>query len=153
MASGMHGHQCAQVRIQIRDQARHLIVRVGGTTRTIDDGFQDAWEKHHLRSQVIFRVMESRFITAPINHDTPSTATSHSTSLDDPEPRPLITRTELNQALEVVQLYIIQTAPPRATPQDTASLMDSITTLDVAVEYLAQAALRCGLERCKGLEV
>ena len=41
---------------------------------------------------------------APINYDTPSTATSHSTSLDDSEPRPLITRTELNQALEVVQL-------------------------------------------------
>ena len=72
---------------------------------------------------------------APINHDTPSTATSHSTSLDDSEPRPLITRTELNQALEVVQLYIIQTAPQSATPQDTASLMHSIDKLDVGVEY------------------
>ena len=39
MASGMHGHQCAQVRIQVQVQARHLIVRVGGTTRMTDDGF------------------------------------------------------------------------------------------------------------------
>jgi len=35
----------------------------------------------------------------------------------------------VNQALEALQLYIIQTAPSTATPQDTASLMDSITTL------------------------
>ena len=44
MASGMHGHQCAQVRIQVQVQARHLIVRVGSTTRTTNDRFQDSWD-------------------------------------------------------------------------------------------------------------
>ena len=34
MPSGMHG-------LQFQD--RHLIVRVGGTARTTDDGFQDSW--------------------------------------------------------------------------------------------------------------
>ena len=36
--------ECAQVRIQIQVQACHLIVRLGGTTRTTDDGFQDPWD-------------------------------------------------------------------------------------------------------------
>ena len=45
------------------------------------------------------------------------------------KPRPRITRTDVNQALDVLQLYIIQTTPSTATPQSTASLMDSITTL------------------------
>ena len=44
MASGMHGHQCAQVKIRIQVQARHLIVRVGSTTRTTNDRFQDSWD-------------------------------------------------------------------------------------------------------------
>jgi len=48
---------------------------------------------------------------------------------DDSEPRPIITKTDVNQALEAVQLYIIQTAPSAATPQDTASVVDSITAL------------------------
>ena len=44
MASGMHGHQCAQVRIQIQVQARHLIVCIGGTKRMTNDRFQDCWD-------------------------------------------------------------------------------------------------------------
>ena len=44
MAFRMHGHQCTQVRIQIQVQARHLIVCVGGTMRTTNDGFQDSWD-------------------------------------------------------------------------------------------------------------
>ena len=100
MASGMHGHQCAQIRIRIQAQARNLIVRVGGTTRTTDDGFQDSWDhvtdgrqdqvqvlevsrsitivrvtyyendgfwdRHHLRSQVMFRVTKSGFMTGSL---------------------------------------------------------------------------------------
>ena len=38
MASGMHGHQCAQVRIQVQVQGRHLIVRVDPPTRTMVPG-------------------------------------------------------------------------------------------------------------------
>jgi len=52
----------------------------------------------------------------------------NSASLDDSEPGPLITRTEINQALDVLQPYIIQAALQSATPQDTGSLMDSIIT-------------------------
>ena len=55
----------------------------------------------------------------------PTSAATHNGS----EPRPIIARTEVNQALEALQLYIIQTAPSTATPQDTASIMDSIATL------------------------
>ena len=41
--------------------------------------------------------------------------------LNDSEPRPLITRTEVNHALEILQLYVTQTAPsttalPETTP-------------------------------------
>jgi len=70
---------------------------------------------------------------APLVALTP-TSTSHcaptdnSAILDGSEPRPFITRTELNQSLKDLQLYIIQTAPETAIRQDAASLMDSITT-------------------------
>ena len=47
-------------------------------------------------------------------------------SHDDSEARPIIINTDVNQALEAVQLYIIQTAPSTATLQDTASVMDCI---------------------------
>jgi len=89
----------------------------------------------------------------PSNQDDPSTASSHSASLDDSEPRPLITRTELNQALEVLQLYIIQTAPQSATPQDTASLMDSITTLtNLMWELSTKRKQQSHLEKWLGVE-
>ena len=93
IASEMHGHQCAQVRIQIQVQVRHLIVRVVPGQRRVPGllgpchglchGRQDQvqvsrsitivrvtyyandsfWDKHHLRSQVMFGVMESGFMT------------------------------------------------------------------------------------------
>ncbi|KAF8417586.1 hypothetical protein EV426DRAFT_721140 [Tirmania nivea] len=52
-----------------------------------------------------------------------------SNPLDDSEPRPLITRTEVNHALEVLQLYVIQTAPSTAALPETSALIESITTL------------------------
>ncbi|RPB21161.1 hypothetical protein L211DRAFT_851673 [Terfezia boudieri ATCC MYA-4762] len=48
---------------------------------------------------------------------------------DDSEPRPLITRTEVTHALEVFQLYVIQTAPSTAALPETSALIESITTL------------------------
>jgi len=79
-----------------------------------------------------------------------STASSHSASLDDAEPRPLI---ELNQVLEVLQVYIILTAPQRASPQDTASIMDPITTL---TNRMWKLSIKCKqqshLERCVGVD-
>ena len=45
------------------------------------------------------------------------------------EPRPLISRTEANHALEILQLYIIQTATSKAALPEKTSLIESITTL------------------------
>ena len=41
----------------------------------------------------------------------------------------MVPRAEVNQALEVLQLYVIQAAPNAAPQQQTASLIDDITTL------------------------
>jgi len=70
---------------------------------------------------------------------------------DDSKPRPIITRTEVNQALQALQLYIIQTAPSAAIPQDTASLMDSITTLTNRMwELNMKRTEQSQLEKCPG---
>ena len=52
-----------------------------------------------------------------------------SNPLDDSEPRPLITRMEVNHALEVLQLYVIQTTPSTAGLPETSTLIETITTL------------------------
>jgi len=48
--------------------------------------------------------------------------------LDGSEPRPLITRTEVNHALEVLQLYVIQTTPSIVALPETSASIESITT-------------------------
>jgi len=49
--------------------------------------------------------------------------------LDDSELRPLITRTGVNHALEILQLYVIRIAASTAVLPATTSLIESITTL------------------------
>jgi len=100
----------------------------------------DEYIPEHQANLTIGEIAAAYAPPVPSNHDKPSTASSHSASLDDSEPRPLITRTELHQALEVLQLYIIHTAPQSATPQDTASLMDSITTL---TNRILELSIKC----------
>jgi len=48
--------------------------------------------------------------------------------LDGSEPRPLITRTEVNHAPEVLQLYVIRTTPNIVALPETSALIESITT-------------------------
>ena len=72
-------------------------------------------------------------------------------TLDDSEPRPMETRAEVNQALEVLQLYVIQTAPNTAPQQQTASLMDDITTLTNRMwELNLKHKQQSHLDRCTG---
>jgi len=48
--------------------------------------------------------------------------------LDGSGPRPLITRPEVNHALEVLQLYVIRTARSIVALPETSGLIESITT-------------------------
>jgi len=48
--------------------------------------------------------------------------------LDGSGPRPLIIRTEVNHVLEVLQLYVIRTAPSIVALPETSGLIESITT-------------------------
>jgi len=48
--------------------------------------------------------------------------------LDGSEPRSLLTRTEVNHALEVPQLYVIQTTPSFVGLPETSASIESITT-------------------------
>ena len=43
----------------------------------------------------------------------------------------MVTRAEVIQALEVLQLYVIQTVPNTAPQQQTATLMGDLTTLTI----------------------
>jgi len=49
--------------------------------------------------------------------------------LDDSEPRPGMSRTEVNHALAILQLDVIPTTPSTATLLETTSSIESITTL------------------------
>jgi len=69
--------------------------------------------------------------SAPSDLPADTNPQNSSDPLDGSEPRPLITRTEVNHALEVLQLYVIviwTTPNIVALPETSALIIESITT-------------------------
>jgi len=78
--------------------------------------------------------------SAPSDLPADTNPQNSSDPFDGSEPRPLITRTEVNHALEVLQLYVIQTPSIVALPETSASI-ECLLLLNGRPQHETQAAI------------
>ncbi|KAF8418278.1 hypothetical protein EV426DRAFT_700473 [Tirmania nivea] len=129
LANGNPYYELGQVYESIRVQL-HAIPSVPFLNQQDLQDFVASPEEYIPERQTNLTIEEiAAAYTAPSDLPDDTNLQNSSNPLDDSEPRPLITRTEVNHALEVLQLYVIQTAPSTAALPETSALIESITTL------------------------